>query len=315
MMLDGAVPYKEKTERCGERDTFHAVYERNIRRVYRLCYLKLGHKEDAEDAAQNVFVRYLNCEKPFASEEHERAYLDQRTNYIYQNPYDAMALVDALGNTYPLKECHGGEVNIFSITETPVAEIVGFRADYLAFTRDFSWDGESVTVELPLPADGEAMDVDLEFVFPDGVTKGKVRSVGYNTTLGTEKTVLDYDHVHSVRDGKLVIDRQQLFGMGYYAVVTEAVEQNGVQYWTELFYTDDYCAFLEPYLVDDEPSPYDAEYVPNPMSPMHLISMMGLENAIQHIEHYIPDGRDTVTMKADYYSAIAYGDWDIDFTE
>ena len=57
---------------------FDGVYERNIRRVYRLCYVKLGHKEDAEDASQTVFLRYLRTQhrakKPFASEEHERAY-------------------------------------------------------------------------------------------------------------------------------------------------------------------------------------------------------------------------------------------------
>ena len=54
---------------------FHAVYERNIGRVYRVCYLRLGHREDAEDAAQNVFTRWLRAGgKAFASEEHEKAY-------------------------------------------------------------------------------------------------------------------------------------------------------------------------------------------------------------------------------------------------
>ena len=54
---------------------FHAVYERNIGRVYRVCYLRLGHREDAEDAAQNVFVKWLRMGgKPFSSEEHEKAY-------------------------------------------------------------------------------------------------------------------------------------------------------------------------------------------------------------------------------------------------
>ena len=54
---------------------FHAVYERNIGRVYRVCYLRLGHREDAEDAAQNVFARWLRTGgKPFASDEHEKAY-------------------------------------------------------------------------------------------------------------------------------------------------------------------------------------------------------------------------------------------------
>ena len=53
---------------------FHAVYERNIGRVYRVCYLRLGHREDAEDAAQNVFARWLRSGKDFETEEHEKAY-------------------------------------------------------------------------------------------------------------------------------------------------------------------------------------------------------------------------------------------------
>ncbi len=53
---------------------FHAVYERNIGRVYRVCYLRLGHREDAEDAAQNVFARWLRSGKTFETEEHEKAY-------------------------------------------------------------------------------------------------------------------------------------------------------------------------------------------------------------------------------------------------
>lgn len=53
---------------------FNGVYARNIGRVYRVCYLRLGHREDAEDAAQNVFVRWLRSGKTFETEEHEKAY-------------------------------------------------------------------------------------------------------------------------------------------------------------------------------------------------------------------------------------------------
>ena len=51
-----------------------SVYERNAARVYRVCYLKLGRREDAEDAVQNIFVRYLRSNIEFESEEHEKAY-------------------------------------------------------------------------------------------------------------------------------------------------------------------------------------------------------------------------------------------------
>ena len=51
-----------------------SIYERNAARVYRMCYLKLGQREDAEDAVQNIFLRYLRSNVKFASDEHEKAY-------------------------------------------------------------------------------------------------------------------------------------------------------------------------------------------------------------------------------------------------
>lgn len=53
---------------------FSAVYSRNIARVYRICYLRLQNRADAEDAAQNVFLRCLRQEKTFRDAEHEKAY-------------------------------------------------------------------------------------------------------------------------------------------------------------------------------------------------------------------------------------------------
>ena len=53
---------------------FESVYSRNAPNVYRMCYLRLGQREDAEDAVQNVFVRYLRSGAEFESDEHERAY-------------------------------------------------------------------------------------------------------------------------------------------------------------------------------------------------------------------------------------------------
>jgi len=50
------------------------IYKRNAARVYRICYLRLQNREDAEDAVQNVFLRYLRRPKKFLDEEHEKAY-------------------------------------------------------------------------------------------------------------------------------------------------------------------------------------------------------------------------------------------------
>jgi len=50
------------------------VYDRNIARVYRICYLRLQNAADAEDAAQNVFLRYLRKPREFRDAEHEKAF-------------------------------------------------------------------------------------------------------------------------------------------------------------------------------------------------------------------------------------------------
>ena len=43
--------------------------------LYRHCYLLLGHAQDAQDAVQETYVRYLYKSPDFQSDEHERAWL------------------------------------------------------------------------------------------------------------------------------------------------------------------------------------------------------------------------------------------------
>lgn len=43
--------------------------------VYRICFMYLKNKYDAEDACQDVFLKYVQCNKEFESEEHEKAWL------------------------------------------------------------------------------------------------------------------------------------------------------------------------------------------------------------------------------------------------
>lgn len=50
-------------------------YETYVDMVYRLCITILKHKFDAEDAVQNTFIKLMHHNKPFASAEHEKAWL------------------------------------------------------------------------------------------------------------------------------------------------------------------------------------------------------------------------------------------------
>jgi RNA polymerase sigma-70 factor (ECF subfamily) len=53
---------------------FLELYERNIKRIYQICFMHLKNQADAEDAVQTVFLKYLKSEKKFIDDEHEKAW-------------------------------------------------------------------------------------------------------------------------------------------------------------------------------------------------------------------------------------------------
>jgi RNA polymerase sigma factor (sigma-70 family) len=52
-----------------------AAMEQYADMVRRICFLYLKHREDVEDVFQEVFLRYMQRREPFASDEHEKAWL------------------------------------------------------------------------------------------------------------------------------------------------------------------------------------------------------------------------------------------------
>ena len=54
---------------------FEALYERNWRYVYRICYSYMGNAADAEDCTEDVFVKILTGNIVFKDAEHERKWL------------------------------------------------------------------------------------------------------------------------------------------------------------------------------------------------------------------------------------------------
>jgi RNA polymerase sigma-70 factor (ECF subfamily) len=53
---------------------FTSVYNRNIKRVYQICFLYLKSHHDAEDASQSIFEKYINLNKYFDDENYEKAW-------------------------------------------------------------------------------------------------------------------------------------------------------------------------------------------------------------------------------------------------
>ena len=68
-----------KKETTGEavRDSLSRIYTRHAPTVFRVCYMFMKNKHDAEDMTQSVFVKLMNCnpQKSFDSHEHEKAWL------------------------------------------------------------------------------------------------------------------------------------------------------------------------------------------------------------------------------------------------
>lgn len=50
------------------------IFERQHRRVYRIAMMMLQNSADAEDAVQNVFLKFVEKGKEFDNEEHENAW-------------------------------------------------------------------------------------------------------------------------------------------------------------------------------------------------------------------------------------------------
>ncbi len=56
-------------------DDIISVYNKFSDTVYRVCFMMLKNIEETEDATQNTFIKYLNCNKEFESDEHIKAWL------------------------------------------------------------------------------------------------------------------------------------------------------------------------------------------------------------------------------------------------
>lgn len=51
------------------------IYNRNVDTVYKVCFMFLKNKADAEDALQATFVKLIQCNKILQSYDHEKAWL------------------------------------------------------------------------------------------------------------------------------------------------------------------------------------------------------------------------------------------------
>ena len=84
-------------------ESFNEVMRHYLPMVYRIAFTRLGNAAEAEDAAQDVFVRYFKADKTFESEEHRRAFLircavNRANSYAKSSHSQHIAHTDALEN-------------------------------------------------------------------------------------------------------------------------------------------------------------------------------------------------------------------------
>ncbi len=72
MVKDGDKLKEKTTELLPDIDRALSVYGNSL---YRLCVVMLKNREDAEDAVQDCFLRYITKATRFSDSEHEKAWL------------------------------------------------------------------------------------------------------------------------------------------------------------------------------------------------------------------------------------------------
>lgn len=66
---------KSKSKPRFTKEEFAVKYDKYSPTLYRICVLRLGNKQDAEDAMQNTFIKYCYKSPVFSGEEEEKAWL------------------------------------------------------------------------------------------------------------------------------------------------------------------------------------------------------------------------------------------------
>ena len=87
------------------KNEVNEVVDKYAKTLYRIAYINLKSKSDAEDIVQDVFLKYLLNKKPFADENHRRNWLIRITLNLCSNlrksawkrkviPLDVDSLID-----------------------------------------------------------------------------------------------------------------------------------------------------------------------------------------------------------------------------
>ena len=83
----------------GDADSLEAVYELSARRLYSVCYLITGNREDAEDALHNAMLRICRYAPDYKSQNGAWAYLFTIARHAALDIVDRRKKFDPVENT------------------------------------------------------------------------------------------------------------------------------------------------------------------------------------------------------------------------
>lgn len=83
----------------GDADSLEAVYELSARRLYSVCYLITGNREDAEDALHNAMLRICRYSPDYKSQNGAWAYLFTIARHAALDIVDRRKKFDPVENT------------------------------------------------------------------------------------------------------------------------------------------------------------------------------------------------------------------------
>ena len=112
------------------------LYYRHVDTVWRICYSFMKNKADTEDMVQETFLRAFSWDKPFQSEEHEKAWLIVTASNLCKD-----TLKRARRRDEPLEE--HGELTAPQHSSEVLEAVLALPEDYKAAVYLDSYEGRS----------------------------------------------------------------------------------------------------------------------------------------------------------------------------
>lgn len=112
------------------------LYYRHVDTVWRICYSFMKNKADTEDMVQETFLRAFSWDKPFQSEEHEKAWLIVTASNLCKD-----TLKRARRRDEPLEE--HGELTAPQHSSEVLEAVLALPEDYKAAVYLYYYEGRS----------------------------------------------------------------------------------------------------------------------------------------------------------------------------